>query len=165
MQNVQWLSTYSIITYSMFQSHHRQHHTRHLMGQSIPELDPHNPPDPCTLRTKLRSDTGPNQWHVWLCLYNLPGFRVSSRAELPPTRFKVLCRNRDLLIIDPHLKLPPDEKNRNISQGIKLLTSTTDWLNFKKASTCWNLHNTCMLFPLVLVAKHYVYGVHLSVKV
>jgi len=113
-----------------------------------------------THRTKLRSDTWPNQGHVWLCLYNLPGFRVSSRAELPPRRFKVLCRNRHLLIIDPHLKQPRDEKSRHISQGIKLLTSTTDWLNFQKASTCWNLHNTCTLFPLALVAKHYVYGVH-----
>jgi hypothetical protein len=28
----------------------------------------------------------PNQGHVWLRLYNLPGFRVSSQAELPPRR-------------------------------------------------------------------------------
>jgi hypothetical protein len=67
----------------------------------------------------------PNQGHVWLCLYNLPGFRVSSQAELPPRSFKVLCRNRHLFIIDLHLKQPPDEKSRHISQGIKLLTSTT----------------------------------------
>lgn len=102
----------------------------------------------------------PNQGHVWLRLYNLPDFWVSSQAELPPRRFKVLCKNRHLLIIDLHLKQPPDEKSRHISQGIKLLTSTTDWLNLEKASTCWNSYNTCTLFPLALVAKHYVYGVH-----